>query len=83
MTDKAKLQRMLNKLATDSVALDKAAKEVFGAEAHVFAEAEGSLCIMVGDDTAHSDNRMNTLDSRQKHIRMDAVSSHKLGVGAW
>jgi hypothetical protein len=81
--DKAKLQRMLNKLAKDSVALEAAAREVFGPEAHVFAEAEGGLSIMVGDDTAETDNHRVTLTSRQKHIVMSAKTYHRLGVGAW
>jgi len=75
-----RLQNLLNELVLASRAVDAMAKRVYGAEAHVFAEAEGTLCVMVGDDTS---SRTSHAAARQKHIRLTAQGSHALGVGAW
>lgn len=78
--EQAKLQRMLDRLARDTVRLHDAAVEVYGEQAHIFAESDGGLSIMVGDDT---DASRVTSTKRQEHIKMTANWRHRLGVGAW
>lgn len=76
MATEASLQKLLDRIASDSVKAEKLAKELYGPKAFIFAEAEGTLQAMAGD----SDNGTR---ARQKFIRLSATPYHRLGVGAW
>lgn len=73
---KAKLQKLINRIAKDSRDAHKLAQELYGSNAQLFAESEGSLVVMC-------DDCLVSPSSRREFIVMDASGIHRLGVGAW
>lgn len=76
LATEAAIQKLLNRIATDSVKAEEMAKTLYGPEGFIFAEAEGTLSAMAGDC-------YGTAQARQKFVRLSAKSYHRLGVGAW
>lgn len=76
LATEAALQKLLDRIATDSVKAEQMAKTLYGSEGFIFAEAEGTLSAMAGDC-------YGTAQARQKFVRLSAKSYHRLGVGAW
>lgn len=69
------LQKLLNRMCKDSQKASEIAKELFGGEAHLFAEDIG-LYVMAGDCDGSA-------MARQKFIRMEANTHWVCGGGAW
>lgn len=73
MATEAQLQKLIDKISADSRRAYQMAVEIYGPEAQVFAESEGSIYVMDGDD----------LHDRQRFVKLYSNGIHKLGVGAW
>lgn len=73
MATEEQLQKLLNKISADSRRAQKMARELYGPEAWIYAESEGGIYAMDGDD----------LSRRQRFVKLQSTGSHGLGVGAW
>ncbi|GEM_PF-5681706 len=73
---KIKLQKLIDRIARDSRNAHNLAQELYGPNAQLFAECDGSLVVM-------SDDCLGSPASRQDFIVMDAFGEHRFGVGAW
>ncbi len=76
MASEAQLQRLLNRMAKDSREAAKIARDLYGPNAQIYAEGEGSLVAM-------SDDCCGCASERQSFIKLEANGIHKLAVGAW
>lgn len=76
MPNEAQLQRLLDRIAKDSRDAAKIARELYGENAQIYAEGDGSLVAM-------SDDCCGSSSERQSFIKLEANGMHKLAVGAW
>lgn len=76
MPNEAQLQRLLDRIAKDSRDAAKIARELYGKNAQIYAEGDGSLVAM-------SDDCCGSSSERQSFIKLEAKGMHKLAVGAW
>ncbi len=73
---KRRIQWLIDRIARDSQEAHSLAVEVFGQEAMVFAEGDGSLQVMSGDCDGSA-------IKRQQFVKLTAEQNHGLAVGAW
>lgn len=76
MAQEKDLQRLLNKIAKDSLRAQAMARELYGSQAQIFAQADGDLHAM-------SDDCDGPGRARQSFIRLSSKSHHAFGVGSW
>ncbi|MEN5285565.1 hypothetical protein ABE494_06400 [Stenotrophomonas lactitubi] len=76
MATEAQLQRLLDRIAKDSCDARRIACELYGPNAQIYAEGEGSLVAM-------SDDCDGGAADRQSFIKLEAKGIHQLAVGAW
>lgn len=76
MATEQQLQRLLDRIAKDSRDAQRIARELYGSNAQIFAESEGSLVAM-------EDDCCGSPSARQSFIKLEAKGIHCLGVGAW
>ena len=72
----AQLQKLLDRISKDSNAAHALAQEIYGREASVFCESEGTIHVMDG-------NSEEGAQERQAHIKLSSNYAHRLGVGSW
>ncbi|MEW5512024.1 hypothetical protein ABGT16_05325 [Pseudomonas asiatica] len=70
------LQKLLDRIVADSQKAEQLARQLYGHQGNIFAEADGGLFAMSGD--ADEGAR-----ARQAFIKLTAKGMHRLGVGAW
>lgn len=76
MTDRQKLQKLINKIVIDSQKAAALANEIFGEQAQLFLEAGGGLHVMNADCDG-------ALAERQGCIELTADGFCQIGIGAW
>lgn len=76
MSTEKELQKIIDRMAADSRKAHELARKLYGEDAQLFAEAEGLLFVMDGDEDFGA-------RARQAHIRLTAKGLFNCGVGAW
>lgn len=76
MSTEKELQKIIDRMAADSRKASDLAVKLYGPDAQLFAEADGRLFVMDGDEDSGG-------KARQAHIRLTAKGFFNCGIGAW
>jgi hypothetical protein len=75
MSKEIALQKLLNRISSDSRKAHELAQELYGPDAFIFLESD-NLFAMDGDEDGGA-------TARQSHIRLSGKGLCKIGGGAW